>query len=511
MRIAALSRRSAVCDPTGAPEVAVSDVTRGGQKGASGTASQVTTRMADATASVTPAAERNATGEHGVSRDLARLRPRHRAGLWVLGVATMLLAVANLQTHSGDALVWLVRLAAPGSTIVAYGLLGRARTRASVSTHIVAEMGIVIALGALGAYLAGQLTPETLASNPGRLLTVVLAFVCAMTLPWGAWAQGSLCLLIYLIDVVTSRVVLGDFTGIPSVSGVAMLVSLVASVYVVHQLDLHRRRRDRAEAELRQAKDAAEAANCAKGQFLANVSHEIRTPLNVVVGMIVMVLDSDVSAEHRNTLKRARAASMSLLAIINDILDSAKIEAGKMTLEVVDLDLRRTIEETLSLLAPAAEQKGLSFTAAIPPSLPRHVRGDPVRLRQVLVNLLGNAVKFTAAGGVVLEVGTPVDVAAGSSCLFQFSVRDSGTGIGPDQLGRIFEPFEQGDGSTTRRYGGTGLGLSISANLVALMGGGIWVESEVGRGTTFHFTARFEIPEESPHARSEPTPLAADA
>jgi len=451
-----------------------------------------------------------------LSHDLALIRSRHRAGLSVLALATTLLAVADIRVCPDDALLWLVGLAGPVSVLIAYRLLGRARTRAAVSAHIVAELGVVIALGAFISYLTGQLTPEALPTNPGRLLTIVLVFVCAMTLPWGPWAQASLCIVTYGIDVVTCRAVFGDFRGVVSVPGVAMFVSLVASVYVVAQTERYRRKRQRADVELRRAKDMAEAASRAKGEFVATVSHEIRTPINVIVGMIDMVLDSELSDEQRSDLDRARSASMNLLAIINDVLDASKIEAGKMSVEMVEMDLRGTIEEALDLLTPAATKKGLSLRCVVAQALPGCVHGDPGRLRQILVNLLGNAVKFTSAGEVVLKVqGPSAEEAgpgdAGASYLVHFSVSDSGIGIAPDRQAKIFEPFEQGDRSTTRTYGGTGLGLPICAQLVALMGGRIWVESKPGRGSTFHFTARFRIPNGSLRTHSGPTTVAGNA
>jgi len=449
------------------------------------------------------------------ARDLALIRSRHRTGLLVLGLSTVLMAVANIRVRPDDPLLWFGGLAAPVSTVVAYRLLGRARTRTAVSAHIVTELSFLIALGAVGSFLTGQLTPETLPTNPGRLLTLLLVFVCATTLPWSPWAQASFCAVTYAIDIVTARMVFGDFRGMTSVPGVAMFVSLLASVYVVAQTDRYRRQRQRAEVEMKRAKEAAEAANRAKGEFVANVSHEVRTPVNVIIGMLDMVLDSELASEQRSNLDRARAASTNLLAIINDILDASKIEAGKMSVETVEMDLRRTIEEALDLLGPAAAKKGLSLRCVVPQPLPACV-GDPVRLRQILVNLLGNAVKFTNRGEVVLTVdlpwadeGGPSDAAASS--LVHFSVRDSGIGIAPERQAKIFEPFEQGDGSTTRTYGGTGLGLPICAQLVALMDGRIWVESEPGRGSTFHFTARLQIPKESPRVHPEPVIIAGKA
>ena len=251
----------------------------------------------------------------------------------------------------------------------------------------------------------------------------------------------------------------------------------------------------------------AEESTRVKSEFLANVSHELRTPMNVIIGMIDMVVDAGVPLESRCNLDRARSAAISLLTIINDLLDSAKVEAGKMLVEVVEMDLRRVIENALNFLRPAAEQKGLALTAVLPATLPKCLRGDPVRIHQVLVNLMSNAIKFTASGGVVLKVRVPSD----ASGLFLISVRDSGIGLAEEQVAKIFEPFVQGDGSTTRKYGGTGLGLSIAASLVVLMGGRMWVRSRIGHGSTFYFTVRLEATSERASAHAERTPHLASA
>jgi PAS domain S-box-containing protein len=235
--------------------------------------------------------------------------------------------------------------------------------------------------------------------------------------------------------------------------------------------------------ELADARDQALASTRAKSMFLANVSHEIRTPMNVIIGMTDMVLDSPLNAEQRGDLGRVRVAAIGLLAIINDILDASKIEAGKMTIEVVDMDLRATIEAVVDLLAPAAAGKGLSIVCAIPPDLPSRLKGDPVRLRQTLVNLVANAVKFTDAGTITLAATLLRRVH--SHVVLRLSVHDTGVGIPRERQAAIFESFAQGDDSTTRVYGGTGLGLAICRQLVALMGGRMGLESEPEQGSTF--------------------------
>jgi len=271
----------------------------------------------------------------------------------------------------------------------------------------------------------------------------------------------------------------------------------IGSISVARDVTQHKR----SEEALRLAREAAESANHAKSSFLARMSHEIRTPMNGVLGMTELLLETGLTSAQRKYAETVQRSGQNLLGIINDLLDFSKIEAGKLELENVDMDLRRTLEDVVDLLAERARAKGLELACSIPANLATHVKGDPLRLGQVLTNLVGNAIKFTEQGSVVIRVAGLEETA--QNVTLRFEVSDTGAGISAAAQSHIFEEFAQADGSTTRKHGGSGLGLAISRQLVEMMGGNIYVESVLGAGSTFWFTSRFEK-QETQDSRAAP-------
>lgn len=259
--------------------------------------------------------------------------------------------------------------------------------------------------------------------------------------------------------------------------------------WVVIESDITRRRQT--EEALRAAKQAAESSSRAKSEFLANMSHEIRTPLNAILGMTELALTTDLTREQREYLRTVQTSAETLLQLLNDVLDVSKIEAGKMEIEETDFNLADIVRDTLQTLAVKAHEKDLELAVHMPMDIPQNFRGDPVRIRQVLFNLVGNAIKFTERGEVIVEVERQWQD-ADEVCL-HFSVRDTGIGIPKEKLEQIFEAFHQADSSIARRFGGTGLGLTITAQLLRLMGGRIWVQSQPNKGSNFHFTLRLKL------------------
>ena len=434
----------------------------------------------------------------------ARLVRESTLGIWVHPILIAVVIALCWPDANHD---WL--LAWGGAVVLAAVLRGvwiyRASRRQLPERTVRNGVRVTVTLVAVAWGVGGSFIVPTVPFETAALFLVILAGLIASALTTLAADPLSIrgflagITLPVFVSLATSdqprhlaaSVVVAVFTLGMAIVARRAHITLVDHLRVTARLAVSEEAAKHAEAVMRDARDLAERTARARSAFLANMSHEIRTPMNAVLGFVELILDTELSTEQRRALELVRSSSEALLMILNDILDYSKIEAEHLELESIPFDVSKVVHATASLLAVRAREKHLELLADVPPEVPRTVRGDPTRLRQVLMNLIGNAIKFTEEGEVVVSV--TVYETLSDKVQLRFAVRDTGIGIAPEHVATIFKEFAQADSTMTRRYGGTGLGLAISQRLVRIMGGDLVVASEVGRGSEFAFLLTFPV------------------